>query len=159
MDDPTRKRREYVWKQLVTLGVAGAAAILTVSGVLVAAVMWLWIHVYLNYYAMGHFRDSREKADTYVQTLIIVVLSWLAVGLVSGFIWRDQVAKSQKIERVPPVAEQIAALPAQEVLLRSSSQSDATPEELLRAASAGAETEAEELLRAESGGAGRQGPA
>ena len=38
---------------------------------------------------------------------------------------------------VPPVAEQIAALPAEEILLRGSDQPAATPDELLRAAHEG----------------------
>lgn len=48
------------------------------------------------------------------------------------------------------IREQIATLPADEVLLRGSDQPTSSPYELLRVAQAGTQTGEEELLRAES---------
>jgi len=59
--------------------------------------------------------------------------------------------RAANITYVPPVREQIAVLPAEAILLRSSDQPGATPGELLRAVRAGETAdEAGELLRAES---------
>ncbi len=53
---------------------------------------------------------------------------------------------------VPPVAEQIAALPAEEILVRGSDSPATLSGELLRAAQSGAETGDGELLRADLAG-------
>jgi len=53
-----------------------------------------------------------------------------------------------ELRYVPPVRDQLAALPAEEILVRGSGQPAATPEELLRAARAGTADAREELLRA-----------
>jgi hypothetical protein len=52
---------------------------------------------------------------------------------------------------VPPVAEQLAALPAEEILVRGSDQPAASPDELVRASASTEETPTSELLRAEQG--------
>ena len=147
VNDIAKKRREYLRKVSVATAAVGTAGILSIAGILIAAIMWLGIYVFLNYYAMGHFRPSRSSADTKVQAGILLVLSSLAVGLISGLICRDQLRKKQEIEYVPPVAEQIAALPAEEILLRGSDQPAATSGELLRATHSATETAPEELLR------------
>ena len=54
---------------------------------------------------------------------------------------------NQEIPYVPPVAEQTAALPAEDILLRGSDRPAANPAELLRAAHAGMAGPAGELLR------------
>jgi hypothetical protein len=79
----------------------------------------------------------------------------LVPGLIAYFcvrLFATSMQKADSIPYAPLVSEQIAALPAEEVLLRGSDQLAATPEELLRAASAGKmKTPSEELLRAERG--------
>jgi len=54
---------------------------------------------------------------------------------------------------------QLAALPADEILVRASDQPTATPDELLRAAQAATKTNSEELLRANVVQAGQDQPA
>ena len=55
--------------------------------------------------------------------------------------------RSVDIPYVPPVAEQIAALPAEDILVRGSDRPAATPEELLRAVKVEGETERSKLVR------------
>lgn len=55
--------------------------------------------------------------------------------------------KSSTIVRVPAVREHVLTLPAEEVLLRGSDSSPASPDELLRAAHEGNRISSEELLR------------
>ena len=81
-------------------------------------------------------------------------LAWVFgfVAIACRFLWSHCAGKARSLVYVPPAAEQIAALPAAEILVRGSHQPAATPSELLRAARQGAETtDAGELLRAESG--------
>jgi len=61
----------------------------------------------------------------------------------------EQLVDGADLSYVPPVAEQIAALSADEILLRGSDEPAIGPEELLRAARAGTAEQAEELLRAD----------
>jgi len=61
--------------------------------------------------------------------------------------WKDVSA----VLYVPPVAEQLAALPAEEILVRGSDPPAASPDELVRASASIEETPASELLRAEQG--------
>jgi hypothetical protein len=64
-------------------------------------------------------------------------------------IWNLREAKqiAERASYVPPVKEQIEALPAEEVLVRGSDQPAATCDELLRATNEVSQTPAEELLR------------
>jgi len=55
--------------------------------------------------------------------------------------------KFRSISYVPPAREQIAALPANEILVRGCDQPSARPEELLRAARNGMDGRADELMR------------
>lgn len=75
-------------------------------------------------------------------TMIFVCLS--AFGC---YIAMSADRKLSSVPYVPPVSEQLAALPAEEILLRGSQASPASPQELLRPAGK-QETPAEELLRA-----------
>ena len=58
-----------------------------------------------------------------------------------------EMRRAASISYVPPVREQIAALSAEEVLVRASDPPTATPMELPRAAHEATQTAAEELLR------------
>ncbi len=79
-------------------------------------------------------------------------LAWVFgfVAIVCRFLWSHCARKARALVYVPPVAEQIAALPAKEILVRGSGRPGSASAELLRAARAGAEAEAATLLRAES---------
>jgi hypothetical protein len=57
--------------------------------------------------------------------------------------------EAKDLPYVPPVAEQLAALPANEILLRRSERPIVQRDEFLRAAQAGSTTVTKELLRAE----------
>lgn len=73
-----------------------------------------------------------------------------AMMLIAWNIGRS-VWRLERSHRLPPVAEQIAALPAETVLVRGSEQPPAQSSELLRAAQGWAETGAVELLRSSEG--------
>lgn len=91
--------------------------------------------------------------------LVLSVFDWRLIAFDGGFVlglivcgtasvyglraWADGGVAARSLRYVPPVREQIEALPAEEVLLRGSQIS---PEELLRAA-ANQETPADMLLR------------
>ena len=75
------------------------------------------------------------------------IVAALMVGVSGSLGWARVVVRGDAIPYVPPVAEQIAALPVADVRVRGSDQPAATPEELLRAAQAGTAEPAEELLR------------
>ena len=62
--------------------------------------------------------------------------------------WFKSVTKLEAIPYVPPVAEQLAALPANEILVRGSDEPAAAASELVRPAS-DRETVSDELLRPE----------
>lgn len=74
----------------------------------------------------------------------IVVAGFVALF---GILSSDQIREKLDDTYVPPVEEQLANLPLEDVLLRGSDQPVATPAELLRAARPGMKTEVEELLR------------
>jgi hypothetical protein len=73
----------------------------------------------------------------------------LAIAFYVGRTAVSSLKEARSLPYVPPVAEQISALPAEKILVRCSNEPTATPEELLRAAQARAEQPAEELLRAD----------
>jgi hypothetical protein len=156
MEDPAKKRREY----LVRINQAGIGAvlfgILTLVLTLIAFVMILYALV------LPYDLEGDDPGPTPVQH---VAITWSTIAVVIAFGCCSAVVCARNCKRieatiyVPPVLEQVAALPAEAVLMRGSEEPTAAPEELLRAAREGAESEAAELLRAEPGSAGRQRPA
>ena len=128
--DAAGNRREYVWKmtKAIAVGVVGSAIVIT--------------FVIL---AIGIATGSQHISD--VNALRMV--GFIVAGLIGG--WLCVVSENRRlaIPHVPPVREQIAALSADQILVRSSDEPSATPEELLRAAHTGLVEQAEELLRAE----------
>ena len=89
--------------------------------------------------------------------VVVAVLNGMIYGFAMLYGLKAIWAAQSKVEaiHVPLVAEQLAALPAEEILLRGSYQPVAAPDELLRVAHDRAETEAEELVRAHGHAAGR----
>ncbi len=62
-------------------------------------------------------------------------------------LWQAAAKKARSIPYVPPVREQIAALPAEQILVRGSEEPDVLPQDMLRAALLESEKPEEELLR------------
>ena len=85
-------------------------------------------------------------------TCIFFLVAALLIGSI-GYLGFQLIRTANKMTDdnlyVPTVRDQIAYLPAGEVLLRGSDQPAATSSELLRAAHEGTRTDAEELLRAD----------
>jgi hypothetical protein len=129
MEDAAKKRRRYVvmaWLYRIMIGYL----VITCGGLLMFS---LWPVVRDRHITAGMLMPITGSAGLALMSLFCV---WLL---------RDEART--KLPYVPPVAEQLAALPAEEVLVRASDEPTATPDELLRAASAGVETQADELLR------------
>ena len=136
VEDAARKRREYLRKKAV-------GSVLVVLAVLFCAPLAV-----LTFVGVFGFLNVRLRSEIILQAILLLVSSSL-------LIWVSRAAgrintNINSLDYVPPVHEQIAALPAEEVLLRGSDQPTAAPDELLRAARTGTATDAEELLRAES---------
>lgn len=100
------------------------------------------------------FYDCDEEPCLTNWQLVAYYAPWTAGGLILGVVafvgCRKAKFRGDRVAYVPPVREQIAVLPADEVLLRGSDHPAAAPEELLRAAQQVTETASEELLRAGS---------
>jgi len=133
-EDLARKRREYL-KHKAAANFQRTFGIACTIAALFGGLYALWLLV--------------PMSDAALQELLVRVV--LFVAAVIFMLGVSQVDLAERKERrfpyVPPVAEQIAALPAEDILLRGSDQPAATTDELLRAAQAGTTHEAVELLR------------
>ena len=139
--DSAKKRREYLRKKAAALILLFISAMFGVLLLVVTAVVvsmarhglggsGLWIYIWAGFACLS--------------------LTVLGVFLFYGSVTMSRQASS--LLYIPPVAEQIAALPAEAILVRGSDQPSAAPGELLRAARAGEMVdEAGELLRADQG--------
>ena len=145
MEDAAKKRREYLRKKALMLSTLWTARILCVVGVLLAGLMVVCILVYQNYIPYGLYNKHVRSLEEGLLGTVLVLLVSVAAGLVFYFVGRDQ---SVRVRELPPVDQQITALPADVVLLRCSDRPAVASDELLRAARDGAEVDAEELLRA-----------
>lgn len=145
--DAAKKRREYVRTLAMNrlAFVAGCAAFLfcifmRIPSYLSWIVMWRIIWALPS--GIYPFLRSQYGPTTYFTGLVIAAISGMLLSYRS-------VKTLKTLPHVPPVAEQIAALPAEEILVRSSDEPAATSEELLRAARGHEDTAAEELVRAD----------
>ena len=143
-EDPARKPREYVRRLAIAAATAGGVGLLAVYNLAVAGIHMREMFYELSQMRLGAFGNGFDEWANYG---IGTILLCSAGGLILCCFCRDRVRKLQSLPYVPPVHEQLTSLPA-EVLLRSSDEPGATPEELLRAARPGAADPAEELLRA-----------
>ena len=128
MEDITKKRREYLRKKakvLVPAFIVGCLSLLLIVFVLKLA--------------------GQPGTMSNTQFVAFVLAIVLMVPCTIAIIASEK--KALSIAYVPPVAEQITTLPADEVLLRGSDQPTAKSDELLRAAQPGQELATEELLR------------
>lgn len=138
MKDAARKRREYLRSVAQAELAAGVALSVAVVFGLVSACS---LFVALLLWSMGN-------ATGISLAIGLVLYAFVSFG---GWKYRQAYArKARSIPYVPPVAEQIANLPAEEILVRGAEEPTVTPEELLRATCAAAEVSSDELLRAES---------
>ncbi len=140
-EDAAKKRREYLWRK----GLANSTvlSVCLIGGVTVLGALLAIIITVTLFTSMGSpVRGLGLGAAIGVPALLMLK----AIDT-----YRNQVRKARMIPYVPPVREQIAALPAEDILVRGCDQPTASVNELLRAARAGGTEPAEELLRAERG--------
>ena len=142
-----KKRREYLQKKAT----ANVQTTIFAIAVLCWAAIWL-----MGLGTLFMIRDkflmltwSAETASNLAFALFILLILGIA-SCMSLMAWRLSAKSAKSIPYVPPVREQIAALPAEAILVRGSDRPSATSEELLRAATSREANPAEELLRAET---------
>jgi len=144
VEDRATKRRIYLSKKAVLLVLQAFAVLVCIGSPVIAVVLIWWL-------ADRGFRPLHDLLVTGVSLdlprLPVVVLVIFALLLAATRAGKRISEKRKSIPYVPPVAEQIAALPAENILLRGSNQPATAVGELLRAAKAGSDTEAEELPR------------
>ena len=164
VEDAAKKRREYLWKTIRAYGVAALAASV---GLACIAVLCKPVKIYRCGTQAYMFPPNAILLQRYVDDIqfsvgspcwldelkepVLALVPLVALISCSFSVCHGNVRAIKRIEYVPPVAEQLAALPAADVLLRGSDQPAAAPDELLRPAHEGMETDAEELLRAGQG--------
>lgn len=132
MKDAKRKRRQYLASKahkIVGTGMFAGAAAFALAAACVSLLL----------------RQSGPWLTTWAYTAATL----LCAGAICCYMTCRTANEAKSIPYVPPVAEQIAALPAEEILVRGSEQPAAPSGELLRAARAGIDTEPTELLRAD----------
>jgi hypothetical protein len=142
LPDRSRQRREYLWNRT---SIDSRAAVI---------VLWS-VCAHLGTVFCG------ITAITLLSKAPAAPLCWFVAAITAWFAWcmgrasRNTYTALQEIGKeasmlryVPPVREQFADLPAEEVLLRGSEEGAAQQGELLRAADASPVSKSEELLRA-----------
>src|SRR4051812_26784534 len=119
--DLAKKRREYLLKrgETGTKGCGGLVLALSFGS------LFLWI-------LLSQFEAITSKSPwLYPACLIGIPISYYLMSV--GIRLRRRAAdQAQAVTYVPSVRKQLAALPAEEILVRGSDQPAATPEELLR---------------------------
>ena len=134
--DGARKRREYLLKKAMSKTFV-AVGVAIITAVALGWMQWL----VLSKRPISLPDDIPATLFWFfVPAMILFLAVWLCVA---------SVQRVQSHRYVPPVHEQISALPADEVLLRGSDVPAAAPTELLRAAREVTAESPEELLRAE----------
>ncbi len=140
LPDRAKMRRVFLAKKTFAEANAGVTLVFTLGFGILAMLCALYLVI-----------NVITRGLPGLDTLPIVGLFLCGVPALYGrrlWLASEEVIKS--LPHVPPVSEQIAALPADEVLLRGSNAPAAAPEELLRPAGK-QETPAEDLLRASAG--------
>jgi hypothetical protein len=142
-EDGAKMRRDFVLRRSSTLTIAGISGGATV----VLALFTLFVM-----YALVTWEEHPEHTGygIHIELLWTCTPWWLTpacLAFLAAYLCRLSVRKSQEYTYVPPVAEQIAELAAEAILVRGSDAPTAAPTELLRAAQAGTVTAPAELLR------------
>jgi uncharacterized membrane protein YbhN (UPF0104 family) len=138
------KRRDYVARKALANLLAGVVCYITLGFVLLAALIGLPLAFLLIVFCVSNGAQALP-ANFLVGVLAFAVLCGLA--FVSNRLYESLDQKARFIPYVPPVREQIAALPADEVLLRGCDRPHSRSGELLRAALDRNEARPGELLR------------
>jgi hypothetical protein len=144
IEDAAKKRRKYLRERTQANMVAAVA--LGIAIVFALPLLFVFGTFFLSLLTSGRIPD-----------VVSIVYGFLILGLFGGpaclawIIRQHFTRKAASLLYVPPVSEQIAALPADEILLRGSDMPAAAQGELLRPVREGTETEAGELLRPTEG--------
>jgi hypothetical protein len=134
--DVARRRREYLWKKAVAVATAVTAGAVSAVFALTTLCALLRLSTMLS-----------GLSNLVTAVLVLPIYGSLAVLAIRSATWcRASVERSRLLRYVPPVREQISALPADEVLVRASAEPAASPGELLRV-STGWTAPNEELVR------------
>ena len=149
--DRKKARREYLDRK------ADAYARAIEGGLLIAAVFLFLAHsqqlAYAGYQVWQHLSFAHYRATGNYETVLslAIALFGTAMGLlgIRGIRLIRQAREAAQISYVPPVTP--STLPAEEILLRGTSEPSAPSETLLRAGMDGEGTTGEELLRSSQG--------
>lgn len=135
--DAANKRRAYLAKKGTAYTAAGLCGFISSAGFAVATLALLClICAALNVIGISDW-----------VVLVMIGLCGLAVGTAGYFgSWHGK-TRGDRVPYVPPVAEQLMALPADEILVRASVVPVAAPEALLRAAHGEPQANAGDLVR------------
>ena len=134
--DAAKKRREYLRKKANASG--AIVMVCVIGGLTVAGLLGILIQGVL-------FTPVNSPYRPLGMAVVIIIPSLILVGFINAF--KSEVNRARSIIYVPPVREQVAALSADEVLLRGSEPPTATRDELLRAAHPVTASVSRELLR------------
>lgn len=136
MEDIGEKRREYL-RRIVAINFQRLSAAACVVASILIGLSALWI-----------FGPATKNYDRF-GVLFYSVLTTAGAGLSFGVSLHNSAnCQARRFPHVAPVADQIAALPVEEILLHASDPPSALPGELVRATAFVQETSASELLRA-----------
>ena len=136
--DAAKMRRAYLWVSTETRGLGFFGSVIAVLSVLTSATLiYIFARLLLN---------AGDLAD--ISTCVLFLLLSVSLGPLGVKLWQLTSKRAKTMPYVPPVADQIAALPAEDILVRGSGQPAAASGELLRAAQVGGTSDATELLRA-----------
>jgi len=138
------KRRDYLRKKSAANVLAWSIGCVTVCLALLAT----FIGIPLTFVAVVLFvRNGFPALSNFVIAGFVAVASLCGLATLSSRLYGALDQKSRFIPYVPPVRDQIAALPAGEVLLRGSDSPPSPQDELLRAAHISSEIGSDQLLR------------
>jgi len=141
------KRREYLSKK----GFANARAWSVGCATVCLALLAVFIGIPLGFVLVVLVcRDGLLPLSSYVIAALAAVAVLCGLAAFSSRVYVSLDQKARFIPYVPPVRDQIAALPAEDVLLRGSGALVQGEYDLLRAAQPQIAAPADELLRAHS---------
>lgn len=143
MEDAVKKRQDYLRKRAVANTLQLVGAVTTIG----CGLIWLLSLVGI----IAGVSASLSLLPALLGAGLLALPSLGAATLLASGFWHSSAEAAKSIPYVPPVHEQLAALPADEVLLRGSRQPAAAPDELLRAADPVPVVSHRELLRPQPG--------
>jgi hypothetical protein len=142
--DAATRRRDYLCRKTAANALAGVVGCATLCFMVFAALLGVPLALMFIMFGASHGFQALPQF-LFVGALILAAICGLSVLGSRLYNRLDQTARF--IPYVPPVQDQIAALPADEILLRGSNQPAASKDELLRADQRIQQSTADELLR------------